>query len=169
MIFTLNAAYRVRESRSWVRIRLIALGLTVAISVLVLTALLILLVGGNIVDWIGVHFHLRSIVILLWKVLQFAAAVLFVSLSFSLIYSCGPTMRKRRWHWGTPGSMVGTLLWLGASVGFRVYLHFLNTYAATYASLEAVMILLIWLYVTGLAFLIGGEINAEIERVMPEK
>lgn len=166
MIFTLNAAYRVRESQSWFRIRLIALGLTAAISVLGLTALLILLVGGDVVDWIGVQFHLRSIVIFLWKVLQFTAAVLFVSLSFSLIYSYGPTMRKRRWYWGTPGSMVGTLLWLGASGGFRIYLHFLNTYAATYASLEAVMILLVWLYVTGLAFLIGGEINAQIERVL---
>ncbi len=60
--------------------------------------------------------------------------------------------------------MFGAFLWLAASAGFRVYLHFFNTYTATYGSLGAVMILLVWLYVTGLAFLIGGEINAEIER-----
>ena len=60
--------------------------------------------------------------------------------------------------------MFGALLWVGASLGFRVYLHFFNTYSSTYGSFGAVMILLIWLYVTALAFLIGGEINAEIER-----
>jgi membrane protein len=164
MIFTLNAAYRVRESRSWFKIRLIALGLTIAISILLLTALLILLVGGNLVDWIGVELHLRSIVVIIWKGLQLAAAVLFVIVSFSMVYYCGPSLRNRRWYWGTPGSMFGAFLWLVASVGFRINLHFLNTYPATYGSLEAVMILLVWLYITGLAFLIGGEINAEIER-----
>jgi membrane protein len=163
-IFTLNAAYRVRESRSWFRIRLIALGLTVAISIFLLTALLILLVGGDVVDWIGVKLHLRSIVVILWKGLELAAAVLFVGLSFSIIYHTGPKLGKRHWYWCTPGSVFGTFLWLAASVGFRTYLHFLNTYPATYGSLEAVMILLVWLYLTGLAFLIGGEINAEIER-----
>jgi membrane protein len=169
MIFTLNAAYRVRESRSWFRIRLIALGLTVAISIFLLTALLILLVGGDVVDWIGVRLHLKSMVVILWKGLELAAALLFVILSFSIIYYCGPSLGKRHWYWCTPGSMFGTFLWLAASGGFRIYLHFLNTYPATYGSLEAVMILLVWLYVAGLAFLIGGEINAEIERASARK
>jgi membrane protein len=164
MISTLNAAYRVRESRSWLRIRLIALGLTVAISILLLTALFILLMGGNVADWVGVKLHLRSIVVILWKGLQGAAAVLFVILSFSIIYDCGPSLGRRHWYWVTPGSMFGAVLWVTASVGFRVYLHFFNTYTSTYGSFGAVMILLIWLYVTALAFLIGGEINAEIER-----
>jgi membrane protein len=164
MIFTLNAAYRVGESRSWFRIRLISLGLTIAISILLLTALLILLVGGNLVDWIGAKLHLRSIVVIIWKGLQLAAAVLFVIVSCSMIYYCGPSLGKRNWYWGTPGSMFGAFLWLVASVGFRIYLHFLNTYPATYGSLDAVMILVVWLYIAGLAFLIGGEINAQIER-----
>ena len=168
MILTLNAAYRVCESRSWFRIRLISLGLTIGISVLLLTALLILLAGGNIVDWIGVKLHLRSIVVIVWKGLQLAAAVLFVIVSCSMIYYYGPSLGKRNWYWGTPGSMFGAFLWLAASVGFRIYLHFLNTYPATYGSLETVMILVIWLYITGLAFLIGGEINAQIERATRE-
>ena len=107
MIFTLNAAYRVCESRSWFRIRLISLGLTIAISVLLLTALLILLAGGNLVDWIGVKLHLRSIVVIVWKGLQLAAAVLFVTVSCSMIYYYGPSLGKRNWYWGTPGSMFG--------------------------------------------------------------
>jgi membrane protein len=82
-----------------------------------------------------------------------------------LIYHCGPELKsQRRWQWITPGSTFGTLIWLVASVGFRLYLKFFNSYSASYGSLGAVMILLAWLYVTGLAYLVGVQINAEIER-----
>jgi membrane protein len=164
MISTLDAVYHVRESRTWFRVRVIALGLTIAISILLLTSLSIVLVGEHFSDWIGIKLHLTSIIVIAWKGLQWVAVVLFVTLSFSLIYYCGPSLDQRHWHWITPGSMFGGFLWLAASAGFRVYLHFFNTYTATYGSLGAMMILLVWLYVTGLAFLIGGEINAQIER-----
>ena len=91
MIFALSAAYRVRESRSWFRIRLIALGLTVAISILLLTALLMLILGGNVIDWVRAQLHLRYTVVIIWKGLQGAAAVLFVILCFSMIYYCRPS------------------------------------------------------------------------------
>ena len=164
MISTLDAIYHVRESRSWFRGRVIALGLTIAILTLLITSLFIVLVGGNFTDWIGMKLHLTSIVVIAWKGLQWIAVVLFLTLSFSLIYYFGPSLEQRRWHWITPGSMFGGCLWLAASAGLRVYLHFFNTYTATYGSLAAMMILLVWLYLTGLAFLIGGEINAQIER-----
>ena len=163
MISTLNAAYRVQESRSWIRIRLTALGLTIAISVFLFISLFILLVGGSVVDWTAGLIHLGSAIVVLWKCLQWLAAVVFVTLSFSMIYYCGPSLGKRHWDWITPGSTFGAFLWLIASLGFRIYLHFFNTYTATYGSLGAVMILLVWLYVAGLAFLVGGKINAEIE------
>ncbi len=164
MITTLNAAYRVRESRSWLRIQATALGLTIAISILLLAALFILLAGGQLVDWIGLKLNLGHPVVLVWKGMQWIAAAVFAVVSFWMIYYCGPSLGKSCWYWGMPGSIFGAVLWLSASAGFRLYLHFFNTYTATYASLGAVMILLVWLYVTGLAFLIGGEINAEIER-----
>jgi len=164
MISTLDAIYHVRQSRGWFRGRLIALELTIAILVLLITSLFIVLVGGHFTDWIGMKLHLTSIVMIAWKGLQWAAVVLFLTLSFSLIYYFGPSLEQRRWHWITLGSIFGGCLWLAASAGLRVYLHFFNTYTATYGSLAAMMILLAWLYVTGLAFLIGGEINAQIER-----
>jgi membrane protein len=164
MISTLDAIYHVRQSRGWFRGRLIALELTIAILVLLITSLFIVLVGGHFTDWIGMKLHLTSIVMTAWKGLQWAAVVLFLTLSFSLIYYFGPSLEQRRWHWITLGSIFGGCLWLAASAGLRVYLHFFNTYTATYGSLAAMMILLAWLYVTGLAFLIGGEINAQIER-----
>jgi len=164
MISTLNAVYGVHESRSWLRVRATALGLTVAISILLLAALFILLAGGQIVDWIGTKLNLGTTVVIVWKAMQWVAAALFAIVSFWMVYYCGPSLGRRHWHSGIPGSIFGAFLWLASSAGFRLYLHFFNTYTATYASLGAVMILLVWLYVTGLAFLVGGEINAEIER-----
>jgi membrane protein len=164
MISTLDAVYHVRESRGWLWGRVIALGLTIAILTLLMTSLFIVLVGGHFSDWIAIKLHLTSIILVAWKGLQWVAVVLFLTLAFSLVYYFGPSQDQRRWHWITPGSIFGEFLWLAASAGLRVYLHFFNTYTATYGSLAAMMILLVWLYIAGLSFLIGGEINAQIER-----
>jgi membrane protein len=160
--------YRVRETRSWVRVRAMALGLTLAISILLLSALIIVLVGGRLFDLVGAQ-SLGSPLALIWKALEWPTALLFVIISFSSIYYFGPNRPERYWHWITPGSLFGVFLWFAASATFRVYLHFFNTYDATYGSLGAVMILLVWLYVAGLAFLIGGEINAEIGRAARDR
>jgi membrane protein len=164
MISTLNGAYRVSESRPWLRVRMTALGLTFAISILLLAALFMLLAGGHVVDWIGLKLNLGTAVVVVWKGMQWLAAAVFAIVSFWMVYYCGPSLGKRHWYWSMPGSIFGAVLWLAASLGFRIYLHFFNSYTTTYASLGAVMILLVWLYVTGLAYLIGGEINAEIGR-----
>jgi membrane protein len=169
MISTLNSAYQVRESRSWLMTRAIALVLTVAISILLLALLFILLAGGQVVDWLGLKLNLGFTVVIVWKGMQWLAAAVFATVSFWMVYYSGPSLGKRHWYWGIPGSIFGACLWLAASAGFRLYLHFFNTYTASYASLGAVMILLVWLYVTGLAFLVGGEMNAEIERVTTER
>ena len=164
MISALNLAYGVRESRSWIKVRAITVGLTLLISGLLFAALLIVLAGSRAVGWIGMELRLEPVVVRVWVVAQWPAAVAFVLLSYSLIFFFGPDLKNRRWHLITPGSAFGGLLWLLISLGFRAYLHFFNTYTVFYGSLGAVMILLIWLYLAGLAFLIGGEINAQIER-----
>jgi membrane protein len=84
------------------------------------------------------------------------------------MYYFGPDT-EQQWSWITPGSLFGVLLWVGVSLGFRVYLHFSNSYSKTYGSLGAVIILLYWLFITGLAILIGGEINAEIENAAAKR
>jgi membrane protein len=163
MISALNGAYSVRDSRPWYKTRAIAIALTVAISILIFSALFMVLVGGNVADWIGYHLDIGSFAIITWKIIQWPAALLFVVLSFSLIYYFGPDVKEQHWYWITPGSLLGVLLWVAFSAGFRVYLHFFNSYSRTYGSLGAVIILLLWFYVTGLAFTVGGQINAEIE------
>jgi len=165
MISAVNASYHVRDTRSRLKVRAIALGLSVLISTLLLAALFMVLAGNRFVGFVGSGLGLRPMVVFIWKAIQWPAAIFFVTFSCSLIYYCGPDLKKRRrWHWFTPGAAVGVLAWLAALLGFRAYLHFFNNYSVSYGSLGAVMILLIWLYVSGLACLIGAEINTEIER-----
>jgi membrane protein len=166
---TLNAAYEVRETRSWIRVHLISLALTLVMSVLMIAALLLVLFGGEAARWIGHSFGLGTLVYALIKIFQWAVALCLVILAFALIYYFAPDVDGQRWYWITPGSMIAVLLWAIASAGFRAYLHFFNTYSATYGSLGAVIILMLWFYVTGLAMLIGGEINATIEHAAAEK
>jgi membrane protein len=164
MISALNMAYRVRESRSWFQVRAIALGLSLLISILLVTAMFMVLVGSHFVGWLGAGLRLHPLVVLIWKAIQWPAAIFVVTLSCSLIYYCGPDLEsRRRWLWFTPGAAFGAFVWLVASFGFRTYLHFFDSYSVSYGSLGALMILLVWLYVAGLAYLIGGQINAEIE------
>jgi membrane protein len=165
MISALNQAHHVREHRSWFKVRAIATGLSVMVSILLFAALFLAMMGHHFVHWFGKSHRWHPALVLLWQTVQWPAALVFVSISCSLIYHFGPDLPERpRWTWLTPGSAFAAVVWLAASCGFRLYLYFFNTYTATYGSLGAVMILLVWLYLTGLAYLIGGEINAEIER-----
>ena len=163
MISALDGAYAVREGRSWFKVRGIAVSLTVAISILVISALVAILAGSYAANVLGTHYSLGQAAVVSWRVAEIIVALFFVALSFSLIYYWGPDLHEQHWYWITPGSVVGVLLWVAASFGFRAYLHFFNSYSKTYGSLGAAIILLMWLYITGLAFLIGGEVNAQIE------
>ena len=100
--------------------------------------------------------------------MQWPAALVLIAVAFSLVYYFGPDVKEQHWYWITPGSIVGVLIWLASSFGFRAYLHFSNTYSKTYGSLGGVIILLLWFYVTGLCFLVGGHINAQIEHAAAE-
>jgi membrane protein len=169
LISNLNHAYEVPERRSWIRVHLISLGLTLIISALVIGALLLILAGGHVSDYLGNTIGLSSLFIWSWKTVQWMLAILFIILAFALIYYFGPDVHERHWYWITPGSVAGVALWLGASGILRLYLHFFNSYSKTYGSLGAVIILLLWFYVTGLAFLVGGSVNSVIEHAAAER
>ncbi|HKU20799.1 MAG TPA: YihY/virulence factor BrkB family protein [Terriglobales bacterium] len=166
---TLNAAYNVREGRSFLRFRAIAVWLTVAIGVLMVIALTVVLYGNGIANSVGNIVGLSDVTTWTWKIAQWPVAVFFLLFSFALIYYFGPDVEFPVWHWISPGSVVGVFLWAVVSFGLRVYLHFFDSYSKTYGSLGAVMILLLWFYVTGVAILIGGEVNAEIENAAAKK
>ena len=164
----LNRCYHVNDTRPYWKQKLISIVLTIAIAALTIMALIIILYGGGIAQFVGSHTGLSNITVLAWKVVQWPLAVFFVVLSFALMYFFGPDT-EQQWTWITPGSLFGVLLWIGASFGFRAYLHFSNTYSKTYGSLGGVIILLYWLFITGVAILIGGEINSEIENAAAKR
>ena len=165
---TLNAAYGVKESRPWWRVRLSAVGLTGALAVLIISALALVLYGGEIGEAVANRFRLGEAFTLASIILQWPAALAFALLGFALIYYFAPDLHHRKWYWITPGSVIGVSLWLLVSFCFRVYLRFFDRYSVTYGSLGAVIILMLWFYLTGAAILVGGKVNAEIENAAAE-
>jgi membrane protein len=159
----LNAIYRTKESRPYWKAKAIAMVSTMAIFVLVCSAMLLLVLGDDLAKFLISDLPFNTLLLALWKIVKFLAAMFFVSLVFAITYRWGPGGNNRKWRWISPGAIVGILGWLAASLGFRVYLHFYDPYATTYGSFGAVIVLLTWFYVTGFMLLLGAEINSTIE------
>ena len=164
----LNAAYDVEESRPWWKRQSIAVGLTIGLSVLIISALLLVVTGGAIADRLTGIYGLGPAFSVVWKIIQWPIALASMLLAFALIYYFAPDLRFQKWKWLTPGSIFGVVLWLLVSFGLKGYLHFFDSYNKTYGSLGAVIVLMLWLYLTGVAVLIGGEVNSEIEHAAAE-
>lgn len=165
----LNATYGVKESRSWLQVRLIAVGLTIGLAVLTISALTLVLYGGDIGASLANRSGLGTAFTLAWNIAQWPIVLAFVLLAFALIYYFAPNLSHRKWYWITPGSVTGLGLWLLVSFGFRLYLRFFDNYSVTYGSLGAVIVLMLWFFLTGAAILIGGKVNAEIENAAAQR
>lgn len=160
---TLNVAYDVKETRPFWKVRLVAIVLTILLALMIILGLTTILLGGRLANFIAGAAGFGNTFVLAWKVVQWLVVLIFVLITFGLIYYIAPNLRERKWYWVTPGSVTGVVLWLLVSFAFRIYLHFFNSYSVTYGSLGALIILMLWFYFTGAAILIGGEVNAEIE------
>jgi membrane protein len=166
---SLNQAYDLKETRPWWKQRLTAVGLTIGLSLLIMMALAMVAGGGKLADALVTVGGFGAGFASVWSVLQWPLALACMLLSFSLIYYFAPDLRAQNWKWITPGSSIGVALWLLASFALKAYLHFFDSYSKTYGSLGAVIVLMLWLYLTGLAVLVGGEINSEIENAAAER
>jgi membrane protein len=124
---SLNVAYDIEESRPWWKQRLTAIGLTVSLSVLIISALILIVAGGWIADWLAGTFGLGATFPMTWKIVQWPVVVACIVLAFALIYYFAPDIREQSWKWMTPGAAIGVALWLLVSLGFRTYLHFFNS------------------------------------------
>ena len=160
---TLNVAYAVKENRPWWRVRLVAIFLTVMVSLFIVIALAVVFFGGHLGDRVAAHFGFSAVFKTVWNILQWPIAIVFLLLTFDLIYYLGPNDRRPKRRLLTGGAIIAVVLWLLVSFGFRLYLHFFNSYSVTYGSLGALIVLMLWFYFTGLAILIGGEVNSELE------
>ena len=163
----LNAAYGILDSRTWWRKRLIAIALTVVLSLFTATALLLLVFGGRlgeaVADWVG----LGPVFTLAWRLLRLPVVILLALTGLTLVYYLAPAV-ERVWSWITPGSTFAVASWLLMSLGLRLYVGYFGYYNATYGSIGGVILLMLWLYWSGVALLVGAEIDSTIERAGAE-
>ena len=162
----LNRAYDIEEGRPWWKVRLTAIGLTIALTLFVLIAFTLVMVGPNLADRLAAQVGLGEVFAWTWKVLQWPVVFALVVIAVAVLNYFGPDA-EQDWTWVTPGAVLTAVLWIVASLGFRFYVSNFSDYNATYGSLGGVIVLMLWFYMSGLAILIGAEMNAEIEHASP--
>lgn len=158
----LNVAYDVPEARVWWRRRLVAIALTVCLGVLVAAAVFLILVSNGMADALGGYVPAFEQIGRLSTTVQWGIGILFLILALSLVFRFAPNLKHPRWEANLPGAIATVVFWLGASAILNFYLRTPGSFDRTYGSLGAVIVLLIWLYVSGAAVLVGGELNSMI-------
>jgi membrane protein len=166
IIGSLNRAYDIEEGRPWWKVRLTAIGLTVALALLVVISFTLIVVGPTLAEHLASSLGLGVVFEWAWKILQWPLAFFLVSSAIGLVYYFAPDA-EQDWVWITPGAVLGTLLWVLISVAFKFYVANFADYNATYGAVGGVIVLMLWLYISGLAILVGAELNAEIEHASP--
>jgi len=162
----LNRAYDIDEARPWWKVRLTAILLTLALAVLVLVSMTLVIAGPTIAEWLAAQTGLGGVFEWTWKILQWPVVFALIAIGLGLLNYFGPDA-DQDWTWISPGAVLGTLLWLLASLAFKFYVTNFADYNATYGSLGGIIVLMLWFYISGLAVLAGAEMNAEIEHASP--
>ena len=159
----LNIAYNVDEGRGFLRARLAAIALSLLFVVLVLGGFSLIVLGGQIQEWLGSRFGFGDALLAIFIVFRWVIILAGLLLAFSVIYYLAPNV-EQKFKFITAGSVVGVVVLLVASLAFTWYTQSFGTYDAIYGSVGAVMVLMMWLYIAGLAILLGSEVNALIHR-----
>ena len=155
----LNIVYDEREKRSFIAFNLQSIVFTLGSILGLVIALALVVVLPAVLNFLG--FGGGTDLVL--RLVRWPLLAGLVMLSLSLLYRFGPSRRGARWQWINPGAILGTLLWLLASAGFSFYVTSFASYDKTYGSLGAVVVLMLWLWVSAYAVLLGGELNSELE------
>jgi membrane protein len=166
IISTLNAAYDITEGRPFWKVRLLAIGLTIGMAFFILVSIALVLVGPTAGEHLATTLGMGPAFKWTWWILQWPVVLLLVATGIGLVYYFAPDA-EQDWVWITPGSVVATLLWIAVSIGLKLYIAYFGNYNETYGTLAGFIVLLTWFYLSGLAILIGAELNAEIEHASP--
>jgi len=166
LMSALNDAYDIQEGRPWWKVRLIAIGLTFALGIFLIISFVLVVVGPTLAEKVADWFYLGSAFTWTWKILQWPVVFALVATGAAFVYYWGPDA-EQDWIWLTPGSVLATILWVIVSLGFKFYVTNFSNYNATYGTIGGVIVLMLWFYVSALAFLVGAELNAEIEHASP--
>jgi membrane protein len=163
----LNITYNVEEGRSFPKARGIALLLTFIVLILIISAFGLVVFGGIIQDWLASVFGSSDLLLSFFSMLRWIIIICFLLLGFAVLFYFGPNV-EQRFKFITPGSLLGVVVFVFATLGFRYYVANFGNYNATYGSIGAVIVLMLWLYITGLVFLVGSEVNVVLEDYHPE-
>jgi membrane protein len=166
VVSAMNRAYDITDSRPWWKVRFVAIVLTVGLAVFVLISFTLVVAGPEIAEHLARRLGLGQAFVWTWNILQWPVVFFLVSVGIGLIYYFAPDA-EQDWVWITPGSLLATLLWIAASLGFRFYAVNFGSYEETYGAIGAIILLLLWFYISGLVIVIGAEMNAEIEHASP--
>jgi membrane protein len=150
------------------RVRLIAVGLTVVLVAFTLVAVACVLIGPTLAESLGSSLGAPARVASLWAIAEWPLVFGLMATALGWVYYYAPNVR-RRWAWITAGSITATLLWMLASLGFTWYASHFGNYQKTYGAIGGVIAALLWFYTSGLAILLGAELNATIERAAAER
>ena len=164
IITAVNTAYDIPNRRAWWRERLLALQLTLGLALFVIVALGLLFFGESIGERVAMHYGYGETFRGFWNLARWAGIIGFILLALELLYFLAPNT-KQRWRDTTPGALFALGGWLLVSFGFKFYVARFGNYNATYGALGGVMVLMLWLYLTGVAILLGGEINSVLSQV----
>ena len=162
IVSALNRAYDIPETRPWWKVRLVSIGLTIALAVFVLLSFMMIVSGPNAGHWIANWFGLSTAFDVAWLWARWPLIFALATSGVAIVFYYAPDA-EQDWAWITPGSILTTILWVLFSMLFRLYITKVGDYAATYGALAGAAVLLLWLNFSGLALLIGGELNSEIE------
>ena len=160
IITALNVAYEETEKRSFVRVNLLAIGITAAAVVTAMLALVAIAALGYLQ---ALFPAAPDAVVAAGKIAVYLLLLLAGAAAAASLYRYGPSRRHARWVWLTPGSLFAALMWLALTIGFGIYVAQFGNYNATYGSLGAVVVTLTWLYLSSYILLFGAELNAELE------
>jgi membrane protein len=159
-----NAIYEVEEGRPFYKLRPVQVLITLGCVILLAAVALALVVTGPVSRAIGDAIGVGSTFVTLWDILKWPVMALVVSFIFSLLYFATPNVKQPKFRWFSLGGLVALVVWVLASAAFALYVATFASYSKTYGSLAAVVVGLVWLWISNLAVLFGAELNAEMER-----
>ena len=166
LIDALNRAYDVQDERPWWKQRATAVLLTIGLALFLLVSITLVVAGPQLAEFVASRVGLGTAFEWTWKVAQWPVVFALIATAFGLIYYFAPDV-DQDFVWLTPGSLLATALWIAGSLGFRFYVVNFGSYNETYGAIGGVMVLLLWLYISGLVMIVGAEMNAEIEHASP--
>jgi membrane protein len=164
VMWALNVAYERDDSRGFVRQRLVALILILCMMIAVALVFALLIMGPFVSDWIGRGTGEPTVVRWVWWTAQWPILIIGLLAVFAAVLVLAPDVTPRHWTFVSPGAVVALVIWLVASAGFAFYADGFSSYNKTWGALSAAIVMLVWLWLSAVALLIGGEINAEAER-----